>query len=119
MTLQGLTAQVLLRQVYKVSKGETILVHAAAGGTGFILCQWASAIGATVIETVSSEEKAAIARAHGCHHTILYTKQDFVAEVNRITGGQKLPVVYDSVGQETFLRSLDCLRPLRMMITFG
>jgi NADPH:quinone reductase len=117
MMLQGMTAQVLIRQVYPVKAGELILVHAAAGGTGLILCQWAAALGATVIGTVSTEAKAEIARAHGCSHTILYTRQDFVAEVSRIC--EKLPVVFDSVGKDTFLRSLDCLRPRGLMVTFG
>jgi NADPH2:quinone reductase len=119
MMLQGMTAQVLIRQVYPVKAGDLILVHAAAGGTGLILCQWAAALGATVIGTVSTEAKAEIARAHGCSHTILYTKQNFVAEVSRISGGEKLPVVFDSVGKDTFLRSLDCLRPRGLMVTFG
>ncbi|HEU0285129.1 MAG TPA: quinone oxidoreductase, partial [Sphingomicrobium sp.] len=98
---------------------DTILVHAAAGGVGLILCQWASALGATVIGTVSTDEKAELARAHGCHHPIVYTRQDFVAEVNQITDGAKLPVVYDSVGRHTFLKSLDCLRPRGLMVSFG
>jgi NADPH:quinone reductase len=119
MMLQGMTAQVLIRQVCPVKLGDLILVHAAAGGTGLILCQWAAALGATVIGTVSTEAKAEMARAHGCSHTILYTKQDFVAEVSRISGGEKLPVVFDSVGKDTFLRSLDCLRPRGLMVTFG
>lgn len=119
MMLQGMTAQVLVRQVYPVKAGETILVHAAAGGTGSIICQWAAALGATVIGTVSTEAKAEAARAHGCSHTILYSKEDFVAEVARITDGKKLPVVFDSVGKDTFLRSLDCLRPRGLMVTFG
>jgi len=119
MMLQGMTTQVLIRQVYPVKAGDLILVHAAAGGTGLILCQWAAALGATVIGTVSTEAKAEIARAHGCSHTILYTKQNFVAEVSRISGGEKLPVVFDSVGKDTFLRSLDCLRPRGLMVTFG
>jgi NADPH:quinone reductase len=119
MMLQGMTAQVLIRQVYPVKVGDLILVHATAGGTGLILCQWAAALGATVIGTVSTEAKAEIAHAHGCSHTILYTKQDFVAEVSRISGGEKLPVVFDSVGKDTFLRSLDCLRPRGLMVTFG
>ena len=117
--LQGMTAQVLLRQVYPVKAGDTILVHAAAGGTGLMICQWAAALGATVIGTVSTEAKAAVALAHGCHHAIVYTKQDFVAEVMRITDGAKLPVVYDSVGKDTFLRSLDCLRPRGTMVVYG
>jgi NADPH2:quinone reductase len=119
MMLQGMTAQVLIRQVYPVKAGDLILVHAAAGGTGLILCQWAAALGATVIGTVSTEAKAEIARAHGCRHTILYTKQNFVAEVSRISGGERLPVVFDSVGKDTFLRSLDCLRPRGLLVTFG
>jgi NADPH:quinone reductase len=119
MMLQGMTAQVLIRQVYPVKFGDLILVHAAAGGTGLILCQWAAALGATVIGTVSTEAKAEIAHAHGCKHTILYSKQDFVAEVSRISRGEKLPVVFDSVGKDTFLRSLDCLRPRGLMVTFG
>jgi NADPH2:quinone reductase len=102
-----------------VKAGETILVHAAAGGVGLILCQWAAAIGATVMGTVSSEAKAELARAHGCHHPILYTREDFVAETLRITGGAKLPVVYDSVGADTFMRSLDCLAPRGLMVSYG
>jgi NADPH2:quinone reductase len=119
MMLQGMTAQVLIRQVYPVTAGDLILVHAAAGGTGLILCQWAAALGATVIGTVSTEAKAELAHAHGCKHTILYSKQDFVAEVSRISGGEKLPVVFDSVGKDTFLRSVDCLRSRGLMVTFG
>ena len=119
MMLQGMTAQVLIRQVYPVKAGDLILVHAAAGGTGLILCQWAAALGATVIGTVSTEAKAELAHAHGCSHTILYTMQDFVAEVSGISGGEKLPVVFDSVGKDPFLRSLDCLRPRGLMVTFG
>jgi NADPH2:quinone reductase len=119
MMLQGMTARMLLRAVYRVEAGDTILVHAAAGGVGLIMCQWASALGATVIGTVSTEEKAELARAHGCAHPILYTKQDFAAEVAKITAGQKLPVVYDSVGKATFPKSLDCLRPRGLMVSFG
>ena len=119
MMLQGMTARMLLRAVYPVKSGDTILVHAAAGGVGLILCQWASALGATVIGTVSTEEKAELARSHGCAHPILYTKQDFVEEVQKLTAGQKLPVVYDSVGKDTFARSLDCLRPRGLMVSFG
>ncbi len=119
MMLQGMTARMLLRAVYPVKDGDTILVHAAAGGVGLILCQWASALGATVIGTVSTEEKAELARAHGCAHPILYTKQDFVEEVRKLTAGQKLPVVYDSVGKSTFIQSLDCLRPRGLMVSFG
>ena len=119
MMLQGMTAQMLLRRVHDVKAGDTMLVHAAAGGVGLILCQWAKALGATVIGTVSTDEKAELARAHGCDHPIIYTRQDFVAEVERITSGAKLPVVYDSVGRDTFLKSLDCLRARGLMVTYG
>ena len=119
MMLQGLTAHMLLRSVYKVKAGDTILIHAAAGGVGLIVCQWANALGATVIGTVGSDEKAELARTHGCHHPIVYTRQDFTAEVDRITEGRKLPVVYDSVGRDTFMKSLDCLRARGLMVSFG
>jgi NADPH2:quinone reductase len=119
MMLQGMTAQMLLRQVYRVKPGDTILIHAAAGGVGLIVCQWAKALGATVIGTVGSDEKAELARANGCDHPIVYTHQDFQAEVERITSGAKLPVVYDSIGRDTFMKSLDCLRPRGMMVSFG
>jgi len=119
MMLQGLTAEMLLRRVYRVKAGETILVQAAAGGVGLILCQWAKAIGATVIGTVGSDEKAELARAHGCDYPIVYTRQDFVAEVQRITDGRKLPVVYDGVGRDTFMKSLDCLHRRGMMVSYG
>ncbi len=119
MMLRGLTAHYLLRRTYRVQSGDTILVHAAAGGVGLILCSWARALGATVIGTVGSPEKAELAREYGCTHTIDYTTQDFVAEVKRITSGTGVPVVYDSVGKDTFEGSLDCLRPLGMMVTFG
>ena len=119
MMLQGMTARMLLRSVYPVGAGDMILVHAAAGGVGLILCQWASALGAIVIGTVSTDDKAELARAHGCQHPIVYTRQDFVAEVEDITAGAKLPVVYDSVGRDTFMRSLDCLRPRGLMVSFG
>ncbi len=119
MMLQGMTVHMLLREVHRVEPGETILIHAAAGGVGLIACQWAKALGATVIGTVSNDEKAALARAHGCDHPIVYTRQDFVAEVERITAGKKLPVVYDSVGRDTFLKSLDCLAPRGLMVSFG
>jgi NADPH:quinone reductase len=102
-----------------VKAGDTILIHAAAGGVGLIVCQWANALGATVIGTVGSDEKAELARTHGCHHPIVYTRQDFTAEVERITKGRKLPVVYDSVGRDTFMKSLDCLRPRGLMVSFG
>ncbi len=119
MMLQGMTARMLLRSVVRIEPGDTILVHAAAGGVGLILCQWAAALGATVIGTVSTEAKAELARTHGCHHPILYSNQDFVVEVHRITGGKKVRAVYDSVGKETFLRSFDCLAPRGMMVSFG
>jgi NADPH2:quinone reductase len=119
MMLQGMTAQMLLRSVFPVHEGDTILIHAAAGGVGLIMCQWAAALGATVIGTVGTEEKAELAREHGCAHPIIYSKQDFVAEVNRITDGEKLPVVYDSVGRDTFLKSLDCLKVRGLMVSFG
>ena len=117
--LQGMTAEMLLRRVYPLKAGETILVHAAAGGVGLILCQWAKALGATVIGTVGSDEKAELARTHGCDHPVVYTRQDFVAEVGRITGGAKVAVVYDGVGKDTFMRSLDCLKRRGMMVSFG
>ena len=119
MMLQGMTAHMLLRRVYSVKPADTILIHAAAGGVGLIVCQWANALGATVIGTVGSDEKAELARAHGCDHPIVYTRQDFVAEVERLTDGRKLQVVYDSIGKDTFLKSLDCLAPRGMMVAFG
>lgn len=119
MMLQGMTAQMLLRSVFPVHEGDAILIHAAAGGVGLIMCQWASALGATVIGTVGTEKKAELALQHGCKHPIVYSKQDFVAEVQRITNGDKLPVVYDSVGRDTFMRSLDCLKPRGLMVSFG
>ena len=119
MMLQGMTAQMLLRSVFPVAKGDTILIHAAAGGVGLIMCQWASALGATVIGTVGTDEKAELAREHGCAHPIVHSKQDFVAEVQRITDGEKLPVVYDSIGRDTFMRSMDCLKPRGLMVSFG
>lgn len=117
--LQGMTAEMLLKRVYPVKAGDTILVHAAAGGVGLILCQWAKALGANVIGTVGSDEKAELARANGCDHPIIYTRQDFVAEVDRITGGAKVAVVYDGVGRDTFMKSLDCLARRGMMASFG
>ena len=119
MMLRGLTAHYLLRRTYPVQRGDTILIHAAAGGVGLIACSWARHLGATVIGTVGSPEKAELAREFGCHHVIDYTCQDFVAEVRTITEGQGVPVVYDSVGEQTFEGSLDCLRPLGLMVTFG
>ena len=117
--LKGMTAQYLLRQVYKVGKGDTILIHAAAGGVGLIACQWAKALGATVIGTVGSAAKATLAKANGCKHVIDYTRQDFVKEVERITKGAKLPVVYDSVGAATFPASLDCLQRRGLFVSYG
>ena len=119
MMLKGMTAEMLLRRVYPVKPGDAILVHAAAGGVGLILCQWAKALGATVIGTVGSDEKADLARAHGCDHPIVYTRQDFVAEVERITDGAKVAVVYDGVGRDTFMKSLDCLARRGMMASFS
>ena len=113
MMLKGMTAQYLLRQTYVVKPGDTILFHAAAGGVGLIVGQWAKHLGATVIGTVSSPEKAALARAHGYDHVIDYRREDFVARVSEITGGAGVPVVYDGVGKDTFMRSLDCLQPAR------
>jgi len=119
MMLKGLTAQYLLRQTYPVKAGETILFHAAAGGVGLIACQWANALGATVIGTVGSEEKAELARAHGCHHVINYRTENFVERVEEITGGAKCDVVYDSVGKDTYPGSLDCIKPRGMWVSFG
>jgi NADPH2:quinone reductase len=119
MTLKGLTAQFLLRQTFPVKKKHTILFHAAAGGVGLIACQWARHIGATVIGTVGSPEKAEIAKAHGCDHVINYSTEDFVERVAEITDGEKCDVVYDSVGQATYPGSLDCLKPMGMWVLFG
>jgi len=119
MMLQGMTARYLLHGCYKVKSGDRILIHAAAGGVGLIVCQWANHLGATVIGTVGSEKKAELARAHGCHHTILYDREDFTERTREITGGRGVDVVYDSVGQATFMKSLDCLRPMGMMVSFG
>ncbi len=119
MMLQGMTAQYLIRGTYRVSPGETILLHAAAGGVGLILSQWAKSLGVTVIGTVGSEEKAALARAHGCDHTILYNDEDFTERVRQITNGKGVPVVYDSIGKDTFEGSLDCLSLRGMMVSFG
>jgi len=118
MMLQGMTVQYLLRRTYNVKAGDTIVVHAAAGGVGLIMCQWAKHIGATVIGVVSSEEKAALARANGATHTVV-GYSTLVAEVKRITGGAMVPVVYDSVGKDTFGVSLDCLAPLGLMVSYG
>jgi NADPH2:quinone reductase len=119
MMLKGMTAEYLLRRTFKVKAGDTILFHAAAGGVGLILGQWAKHLGATVIGTVGSDEKAKLAQAHGCAHTIVYTREDFVKRVAEITGGKKVPVVYDSVGKDTFMKSLDCLAPLGVAALFG
>jgi NADPH2:quinone reductase len=119
MMLQGLTVQYLLNRTYKVKAGDTILFHAAAGGVGLIACQWAKAIGANLIGTVGSDEKAALAKAAGAAHVINYNTENFVERVMEITNGEKVPVVYDSIGKDTFIGSLDCLRPLGMMVSFG
>jgi len=120
MMLQGLTVQYLLRRLHVVPKaGDTILFHAAAGGIGLIACQWAKALGVNLIGTVGSEEKAKLAREHGAAHTIIYTKEDFQARVMEITGGKKVPIVYDSVGKDTWAKSLDCLQVRGLMVSFG
>ena len=119
MMLQGMTAQYLLRRTYPVKRGETILIHAAAGGVGLLACQWAKHLGATIIGTVGTAEKADLARAHGCDHPVLYRQGDWVAKVRELTDGAGVSVVYDSVGKDTFLKSLDCLRPLGMLVSFG
>lgn len=119
MMLKGMTAQYLLRQTYAVKPGDTILFHAAAGGVGLIACQWAKHLGATVIGTAGSPEKAKLAKVHGCDHVILYKDEDFAARVREITGGKGVPVVYDGVGKATFAKSLDCLAPRGLMASFG
>ncbi|MCH7794278.1 MAG: quinone oxidoreductase [Proteobacteria bacterium] len=119
MMLQGLTVQYLIRQTHRVAAGETVLFHAAAGGVGLIACQWLKHLGATVIGTVGSAEKAALALAHGCTHAINYRDEDFVERVKELTGGAGVPVVYDSVGKDTFEGSLTCLGPLGLMVSFG
>jgi len=119
MMLQGMTVQYLLNSTYKVQKGDTVLFHAIAGGVGTIACQWLKALGATVIGTVGSPEKAELAKSMGCDHTILYRDEDFVKRVREITDGKGVPVVYDSIGKDTFMKSLDCLSPLGTMVTFG
>jgi len=119
MMLKGMTAQYLLRRTYRVSEGETILFHAAAGGVGLIACQWARALGVKVIGTVSSEEKAELASAHGCTHPVIYTRERFVDRVKELTDGRGVPVVYDSVGKDTFMDSLECLQPRGMLVSFG
>ena len=117
--LKGLTVHALVRRTYPVQPGDVVLWHAAAGGVGLLAVQWLKALGATVIGTVGSDEKAALARAHGCDHVIDYSREDFVARVKELTGGAGVPVVYDSVGKDTFDRSLQCLRPLGLMVSFG
>ena len=119
MMLKGMTVQYLLRSTYRVDSGDTILIHAAAGGVGLIACQWAKHLGATVIGTVGSESKAKLASENGCDYPVIYTQEDFVGRVREITKGEGVPVVYDSVGHDTFLKSLDCLSPLGMMVSFG
>jgi len=119
MMLQGMTVEYLIRRTYAVKAGETVLVHAAAGGVGLMQCQWLKHIGATVIGTVGSAEKAALAKAHGCHHTINYRAKDWVSQVKEITNGEGVPVVYDSVCNDTFSGSLECLKRLGMMVNFG
>ncbi len=119
MMLKGLTAQYLLRRTYKVSKGDNVLIQAAAGGVGLIACQWANALGANVIGTVGSKEKAELAKKNGAHHVIMYRDEDFVAKVKEITGGKLCEVVYDGVGKATFPGSLDCIKPLGIFVSFG
>ena len=119
MMLKGLTAQYLLRRTYRVRAGDTILMHAAAGGVGLILCQWAKSLGATVIGTVGSDEKVALAKKAGCRHVIVTSRENFTERVREITKGKGVPVVYDGVGKDTFMGSLDCLAPLGMMVSFG
>ena len=119
MMLKGLTAQYLLRRTYRVKKGDAILMHAAAGGVGQILCQWAKALGATVIGTVGSDEKVALAKKAGCKHVIVTSRENFVERVKEITQGKGVPVVYDGVGKDTFMGSLDCLAPLGLLASFG
>lgn len=119
LMLKGLTVQYLFRQTFALKGGETILFHAAAGGVGLIACQWARALGATMIGTVGSDEKAALAKANGCAHTIVYTRENFVDRVKEITGGKGVPVVYDSIGKDTFPGSLDCLSARGLFVSFG
>jgi NADPH2:quinone reductase len=119
MMIRGMTARYLLLETYPVKAGDTIVIHAAAGGVGLIACQWAKHLGATVIGTVSTNEKAAIAKAHGCDHPIVYTREDFVARIKEITKGEGVPVVYDSVGRATFEGSMRCLRPRGVLASFG
>ena len=119
MMLQGMTAQYLIRQIYPVKAGDTILLQAAAGGVGLILCQWAHSLGVEVIGTVGSEAKAELTRAHGCTHTILYQQETVSERVRELTDGKGVPVVFDSIGQATFMDSLDCLQPRGLMVSYG
>jgi NADPH2:quinone reductase len=119
LMLKGLTVQYLFRQTYKLKAGETILFHAAAGGVGLIACQWARALGVTMIGTVGSDEKAALAKANGCTHTIVYTRENFVERVKELTGGKGVPVVYDGIGKDTFPASLDCVSPRGLFASYG
>ena len=119
MMLKGMTVEYLVRRTFKVEKGQNVFVHAAAGGVGLILCQWANHLGANVIGTVGSKDKAELAKANGCHHTILYRDEDFAARTKEITGGKMCSVVYDGIGKTTFPASLDCLAPLGMFVSFG
>ena len=116
---KGMTARFLVRKTYAINAGETVLVHAAAGGVGLLLCQWAKHLGATVIGTVSTDAKAAVAAANGCDYPIVYSRDDFVEAVRDVTGGIGVPVVYDSVGKDTFSKSLECLQPLGLMVLYG
>jgi len=119
MMLKGLTAQYLVRRTYRVEPGDAVLVHAAAGGVGLLLCQWASHLGALVIGTVGTDSKAALARSNGCHHPIVTSREDFAARTRELTAGEGVAVVYDSVGRDTWEGSLDCLRPLGLMVSYG
>jgi NADPH2:quinone reductase len=119
MMLKGMTVQYLIRRTYTVKPGDTVLFHAAAGGVGLIACQWLKHLGATVIGTVGTDDKAALAKAHGCDHPIVYSRENFVERVKEITGGRGVPVVYDSVGKDTFEGSLDCLAPFGLLANFG
>jgi NADPH2:quinone reductase len=119
LMLKGMTVQYLFRQTYVLKGGETILFHAAAGGVGLIACQWARALGVTMIGTVGNDDKATLAKANGCAHTIVYTREDFVARTKELTGGKGVPVVYDSIGKDTFMQSLDCLQPRGLLVVFG
>ena len=119
MMLKGMTAQYLIKRTYKVKKGDTVLFHAAAGGVGLIMCQWLKALGVKVIGTVGSREKAALAKKHGCAYPVVYTEEDFVEAVKKITKGRGVPVVYDGVGKSVFMKSLDCLQPFGMAVNFG